>query len=248
MSAPYYDQDQHTIRRWKEWTRSVPGFSGMMYTTWRSQYTHLEYFSEYAWNHAPYIYHEPPRSLASGFKLPLRMEVRGDTADSGWALVRTMLWYRLDPSHDFLSIDIDARPGRQDSIAVQLPVGSQWVQWYITADDNRGWRTRVPFGDSVSYHIGSIPVSTASQHLSILGIFPLPTRGTAIIHWNAPAAGIAEFTITDILGRSLLAMRRVTQTQGVQSTSMDLSTLPTGVYMLSISASGETVSRIFVRS
>jgi hypothetical protein len=38
ISAPFYDSDEQQIRRWKEWTRGVANFHGMMYTTWSKKY------------------------------------------------------------------------------------------------------------------------------------------------------------------------------------------------------------------
>ncbi|PLX32415.1 MAG: hypothetical protein C0600_02660, partial [Ignavibacteria bacterium] len=66
LSAPYYDRDEHQIRRWKEWTRETPDFHGMMYTTWQRGYDHLEPFGDYAWTHAPHIYHTPAWGLNPG--------------------------------------------------------------------------------------------------------------------------------------------------------------------------------------
>ena len=44
--AGYYDGDPEQAQMWLDAARSVPGYEGIMYTTWRNQYRDLERFSQ----------------------------------------------------------------------------------------------------------------------------------------------------------------------------------------------------------
>jgi hypothetical protein len=44
LIAGYYDNDAHTVE-WLESARKVPGIAGIMYTTWRSDYSNIEKFA-----------------------------------------------------------------------------------------------------------------------------------------------------------------------------------------------------------
>ncbi len=105
ISAPYYDNDENQIRQWKQWTRDVKDFRGMLYTTWQRRFDHLEPFAEYSWNHAPYIYHSPPFGSVPDDGVRLDIMINGDKWDEGWEPEGAMLLYRIDPDMQFTVID-----------------------------------------------------------------------------------------------------------------------------------------------
>jgi hypothetical protein len=251
ISAPYYDTDPNNIRVWKEWTRGAPGFEGMMYTTWKSEYRDLEPFAEYAWNHAPYIYHTPATALQRDGSLRVRYRAEGDRADSAWQLAAVLLWYRTSPGAPFSSRSLTARTGALDSTDVPLPPASAWVQWYLTAIDNRGWITKVPFGDSSVYEAGDISTGMSAigepAFLAVHGLYPdpLPVHGECMLDWSATKYSVARLSVTDLLGRVRYASIIKTGSSGVQHTRLALPELPAGIYVLRLASDRGSASRTF---
>lgn len=49
LLAGYYDGDVDETRRWLEGSTGVPGVDGVMYTTWRGDYSKLEAFAQAVW-------------------------------------------------------------------------------------------------------------------------------------------------------------------------------------------------------
>jgi len=47
--AGYYDRDLRDERRWVESVRDLPGVEGVMFTTWKRDFTNLEKFALFAW-------------------------------------------------------------------------------------------------------------------------------------------------------------------------------------------------------
>jgi hypothetical protein len=155
MSAPFYDTDQNNIRIRKEQTRATKNFLGMMYTTWGANYNYVQQFAEYAWNHAPYIFHQPlptDKPIADGVSLNLL--IYGDWMDAGWKLSEVNCYFRLSPKDSFssLPINISKLPDCKVDIILQDSVYT-YFEYFITAEDNRGWITKIPFGEKSSFVI-----------------------------------------------------------------------------------------------
>jgi hypothetical protein len=49
--AGYYDGQPDRIREWLAAGRDLNGIRGVMYTTWRGDFSQLEAFAEHAWGH-----------------------------------------------------------------------------------------------------------------------------------------------------------------------------------------------------
>lgn len=47
--AGFYDSPVENIKKWKQTAAGVPGVEGVMYTTWRGDYSQLEAFAKVAW-------------------------------------------------------------------------------------------------------------------------------------------------------------------------------------------------------
>ncbi|MDH7514274.1 MAG: glycoside hydrolase family 20 zincin-like fold domain-containing protein [Bacteroidota bacterium] len=235
ISAPYYDQDENNIRRWKEWTRETPAFRGMMYTTWQAKYDHLEAFGDYAWNHAPYIEHFPPWVLPSDGRLDLLIRITGDRWDTGWTAVSSQIHYRTSPGESFTPQSFTPTPGSEQTVTVRLAPATPWLQWYITALDNRGWSTRVPFGDTVYYELGALPSgktdTPAPTGLVFYGAYPQPAVGDdhVMLDFMAPSGSAVELSIFDILGKVMHHSVHIA-TGALQETRIDCSRWPHGCY------------------
>ncbi|MCX6155539.1 MAG: T9SS type A sorting domain-containing protein [Candidatus Kapabacteria bacterium] len=143
IAAVYYDADENQIRQWKQWTKNVPGFKGMIYTTWTNNYSKMEPFSEYAWNHAPYIYHEPKKVPLTD-KYNFDVKVKGDNWDKGWSLVETKVFYRVDPSAYYVSEIIPALADLLKNYTIDFHAPIKYLEYYLQATDNRGNITTIP--------------------------------------------------------------------------------------------------------
>ncbi len=254
ISAPFYDSDEQQIRRWKEWTRGVANFRGMMYTTWSKNYDYLEAFGDYAWNHAPYIYHFPPSSLRAGEDMYFSLRVEGDKWDPAWQLESVAIQYRTDPTHRFTVHEVALTPGTDEMLPLPIPAGTRWIQWYVTATDNRGWTTRVPLGDSVYYELGDLVTALESLpaasglHLSASPNPVLP-GGSVLLQWAAPEHQQAKLRLRDLLGREHALYDLGRAGTRMESRRITLPPLAPGVYLLELLTSDEsTVTRIVVNS
>ena len=239
ISAPFYDQDEQQILKWKEWTRDVPNFHGMMYTTWSRNYNYLEAFGDYAWNHAPYIYHYPPSVLRAGEDLYFSLRVEGDRWDPDWQLQNMSIQYRTHPGDAFTLHPVQLQPGVDDMLPVLMPPDAKWLQWYVTATDNRGWTTRVPLGDTVFYELGSIATALEQPPAPtdlFISAAPNPARsGSRVrVSWSAPVHSGASLLMYDILGRVRANLDLGMANGHLESTMFDLQALSPGLYMLEL--------------
>lgn len=248
ISAPYYDRDEQQIRQWKEWTRDVPDFHGMMYTTWARKYDHLEAFGEYAWNHAPYIHHTPPYAIQAGTDMNFIVIIRGDAMDQAWSLTDARFHYRTQPGDAFTKHAFTVVPGEFSDVPVPIPAGATWLQWYVTATDNRGWTSRVPLGDTVYYELGDVTTAVegvAGPSSSVLTVYPQPAvYGTPLyVTWQEPGAASAVLRLYDLLGREVFAQALQSAGSGVTTSVVRLPDGLRGVYLARL---GTSVRRIAI--
>ncbi|MBN1449346.1 MAG: carbohydrate binding domain-containing protein [Bacteroidetes bacterium] len=251
ISAPYYDSDERQIRRWREWTRGVPDFHGMMYTTWQRKYDHLEPFGDYAWTHAPNIYHTPPWGLRPGEQLLFRTMITGDRWDPDWKLTEAAIHWRTQPGDPFKESAFSATPGLLEETWFPVPAEATWLQWYVTASDSRGWTTRVPFADTVYYELGDFTtaLSSASAPAGMhLALYPQPLRrdGTLTLEWSVPSGGGATFTMVDMLGRTVYTRELPSSAAGPNTTRFTMPDLADGMYVAILRGMSGVIARTAV--
>jgi hypothetical protein len=150
ITAPFYDQDQNAIRVSKETSQGIKGFKGMMYTTWASNFNYLEHHGWYSWNHAPFIYHQPPNTSDNPRSMTLEFTIKGDKWDSGWKLDSAFVYYRFSNNGAFTKAPVYESNG-SFRFHFEMTGMETFLQYYIEAVDNRKWKTKVPFGDSKYY-------------------------------------------------------------------------------------------------
>jgi hypothetical protein len=237
ISAPYYDSDEQQIRRWKEWTRDTPNFRGMMYTTWAQRYNHLEPFGDYAWNHAPYIYHTPPYEIQAGQDMNFIVIIRGDPWDAAWSLTDARIHFRTQPGDAFAEHAFTVELGQITDVPVPIPAGATWLQWYVTASDNRGWTTRIPFADTLFYELGDLQtvaddVPIASP--SLLQFYPQPVTAAAplYVQWHVPGAADATLRVYDVLGREVHAQTLHASSTGLTTSMVNLPAALHGTFIV----------------
>ena len=69
-----------------------------------------------------------------------------------------------------------------------------------------------------------------------LAVAPNPSRGDATVRWALDAPGEAEVALYDVLGRRVALLAAGTQPAGPQAAALDTSALPSGVYVLRLTA------------
>ncbi|MDQ1266197.1 MAG: C-terminal target protein, partial [Bacteroidota bacterium] len=248
ISAPFYDTDQIHIRRWKEWMQNHGNIEGMIYTTWSKNYNYLEQFAEYSWNHAPYIYHYPLFGISPNIDLSIMVKITGDKWDAGWALKNAQLHYRTAQGI-FNIIEFYPPLGFDTTITLSLSKDNKWLEYYITASDNRGWESRIPFGDSIYYQLGEVPVSVddaTATNMNIISVTPNPAvSGILNIKWTG-FEGANSIEIIDILGRNLRSKNIYHKSAGILSETMDLNGLQAGLYFIIIKNGNDASAKQFV--
>jgi hypothetical protein len=224
MSAPFYDQDENNIRIWKEWTKNTTNFLGMMYTTWANNYRYMMHFSQYAWNHAPYIYHNPPTVFSSNLKLGLK--VNGDVWDTSWSLQSMKLYYKTPSDNDFIAVPLTVTIGKDTTITMELPANAKAVQYYFEAIDNHSWNTKIPFGGSQYFKLGDWGTGVDESNAEKMTITPNPAGEYIEIKLTGSELATSEMIrIYNVLG-DLVAE----QVAKGSKTRIDISYFPKGLY------------------
>ncbi|TAL67324.1 MAG: T9SS type A sorting domain-containing protein [Bacteroidetes bacterium] len=244
ISAPYYDAGINNIRIWKEWTQKTKYFKGMMYTTWRSDYSNLKGFSEYCWNHAPYIYHYPLYSVKPQGNLYFECRIYGDVYDSGWQLTSAYLHY-IDGTGKEDSISYELKINSDVSVSLNLSDSNKYLKYYFTATDNHGWRTRIPYGEDKYYILGVLPTSVINENIiGDIELYPNPIidNSTLKIEWNNDII-FDNISIKDIFGREVITIDNINSNEK----SINVSELSSGTYYLIISNKYYTKAVKFVK-
>jgi hypothetical protein len=240
ISAPYYDAGISHIRRWKQWTQKTPDFLGMMYTTWAADYSNLKAFSEYCWNHAPYINHYPPYDVLPHGILNLNVVIRGDSWDNTWKLDKATIHYIMDGNKED-SITFNPEPGIVKTIPLNLPDNNKSLKYYITASDTNGWVSRVPFGDDKYYILGSSPTSVGFENildLAKLIIEPNPAISQSEVNviWESSGAESVKIALEDLFGRIIENRQFYSNGSGEQKFRLNITQLPAGTYLVTITS------------
>ena len=244
ISAPYYDAGIDNIRIWKEWTQNTKYFKGMMYTTWAADYSNLKGFSEYCWNHAPYIYHYPMYSIKPQGKLDFTCRIYGDKYDTGWQLTSAYLHY-IDDTGKEDSLNYELSVDKDISVSVDLPDSNKYLKYYFTATDNRGWRTRIPYGNDKYYILGELPTSVVDNYfINDINIYPNPVIDNSSINIALGSEiNFAQILIKDIFGREIIRIDNV----NANEKAIDVSALSSGTYYAIISNKFYTKAIKFVK-
>ncbi len=249
ISAPYYDAGVDHIRKWKEWTKNAKYFKGMMYTTWQRDYSNLKGFSEYAWNHAPYIYHYPMYSIKPQGNLIFGCRIYGDEYDTGWQLNSAYLHF-IDDTEKEDSISYALTPEVDLTASVNLPDSNKYLKYYFTATDNRGWTTRIPYGEDKYYILGELPTSVIEKDVNIIKdvvLYPNPVIESSALNikWETRNENDNNLSVKDIFGREVLKLENINT--NTHSLNIDVSLLSSGTYYVIISNKYYTKAVKFVK-
>ncbi len=101
-------------------------------------------------------------------------------------------------------------------------------------------------GETTNFGTIALTRDEVSTSLVIESISPIPTSDALFVALNAPQAENASLNVYDVSGR-LIAQQSVALTAGTQNISLDVSTYPAGIYMLSLQTTEATISSKFVK-
>jgi hypothetical protein len=128
--------------------------------------------------------------------------------------------------------------------AVEITFGETGVDEQVTAEVSDGvysarhdWRFHVASSEAVGD-----PAAIVASPLLLLS-YPNPFNATTRITYHLPRAGTVELTVYDITGRNIATLLRGRQPAGDGAVSWNAPELPSGTYILRLSASGQ--SRVF---
>jgi hypothetical protein len=226
ISAPFYDTDQNNIRIWKERTKDVLNFNGMMYTTWSSNYNYVRHFAEYGWNHAPYITHTPLFGILPQKTLSFYVTIKGDDMESGWKLNSAKLYYRLNNNDVFSSEDLIVN---ENTIELNIAEENPYLEYYIEAIDNHGWKKRSPLQENTYYKLGT-PTSVEGSNYEILQFNSIIINNILEIKLkdNLPN----HIILIDLLGRDISDLVKIRNSS--DKIFIDISNLKSGFYLVRI--------------
>lgn len=236
IGAPFYDMDESHIRNYKERAQGTENFIGMLYTTWTSNYNFLTHFAEYTWNHPPYIWHYPSWDIEPSGDILLPIKVTGDKWDSGWKIEEFKIYYRTNISSNFVNKRIFLNSNIDTLIILKLPDKNEFLQYYFTARDNRGWLTKIPFGENYYFELGKNNTSVESNSDINVIIAPNPTEGLVKVKFLNQFYSSIKLKILNSLCETL----QIIEDNNVSELSIDFSNYASGIYYIIIIQDSKT--------
>lgn len=250
ISTPFYDTDQNHIRKSKESSIGINNFQGMMYTTWASNYKYVPQFGYYAWSHAPFIYHQPVYGISPDGDINMSINIQDDMWDSGWFLSEARVYYRTNTSDEFKFITLDIPHEGQADFKLTLPKDNEYLEYYITAADNRGWLSKVPYGANNYYKLGNIINNVANdkntENALNLNSLTLKEENLQVDVYSNIQSDIT-FNIYNIIGNIQVSNRIEQLTSGSNQLNIDVSQLIPGTYILSINSKQQIIRKLFIK-
>ncbi|MFC6223472.1 T9SS type A sorting domain-containing protein [Hymenobacter artigasi] len=97
-------------------------------------------------------------------------------------------------------------------------------------------RYTVRFNDQSGAYSFSIVTATQSASAAILkmAVSPNPASGTASVSYELPATATAAITVQNLMGQSVRQFSAVRQNAGLQSQSLPLQNLASGIYLVKL--------------
>jgi hypothetical protein len=224
MPAPYYDAGNTVnMRKWRLALEAIGGATGMMYTTWIADYSHLRPFGYYTWSAGPYMMHKP--LMIGAMDQPpfdVSAEILSDPFDAADSIVSATVYYATT-GYD-LSSQQAMQHGSGDNWSAKLV--QKPSAYKIIAMNLQGITRETP-----TYILADVTGDVASEE----------TIDRSLIYPN-PA--------TDRISASSGIIRKITSITGVSmmvgATSFDVSSLSPGVYHVEIEREGELMTEKLV--
>ncbi|MBL0174582.1 MAG: hypothetical protein IPP94_04820 [Ignavibacteria bacterium] len=254
IASPYYDVgNTSSIRAWRRAMNGVPGVLGAMYTTWQNDYRFQTAFADYFWTGGPAIDHTPLDS-AAGNADPVRFDARFSTDRYNASdAVASAFVDVLDDAGTVLASSAMLPAG--DAFSVSLsPAQITGNRYRIRGINSYGIETAGPSYD-IRTGITGVDTRAAAPGLILGQNYPNPASGGTAIPYHLPAHGSEAdskgggdtrivLQVFDLFGRLVATPRVGEPMEGWNSVVLDTSTLPAGVYVYRLRASGRTLSRI----
>jgi aminopeptidase N len=123
---------------------------------------------------------------------------------------------------------------RRATDVFEIDVASQPRQVVLDPDQ---WILRAP--------LDTVAVTRTPQRVTVLGFGPNPTSGSIELQYSG-GAGATGFRVYDVAGREVMRQSLAASGPGVRVTTIDTSSLASGVYFLRIESAVDRVTRRFV--
>ncbi len=228
ISAPYYDSDENHIRIWKNNTKNTTDFQGMVYTTWQKNYSHIQHFAEYAWNHAPYITHQPIKYVSnSSNNLVFNCTIEGDKYYQNWELDKVGLYYKTKQTDSFTRMQPSNVSNNDFEFNLDISEKTDYFSYYIDASDKDGWITKVPFGENQTYEYFLNPDNVSEN--KIHNDFQLSNLVNSLIMKNS-SENDCSVNICDLSGKPVYSIKLISG----QEISVPVSIFKDAVYVIKI--------------
>jgi hypothetical protein len=93
----------------------------------------------------------------------------------------------------------------------------------------------------------TVGLNEESTEINGVSLYPNPTSTETTINFYLETKGDVNITLSDLTGKSVGAIELANLTIGVNSTNIDCSSLNSGVYYVTISTNGSSVTKKFVK-
>ncbi len=245
LTSPYYDdRSTNNIRHWRIAQEGIPNVTGMMYTTWQTDYSQLTPFAYYAWGAGPAIFFEPPDSSVLDKKeFTLNAKVFSDFYDPTDKIISVKANIRFwnNQGQSAKTLDFSNSSGADFSCNISIPDSTYSMDFNIQAVNSQGLQRKSP-----TYTI-------RKKSLNGVWDFPLKDNNSDFIISPNPAEDFIEISVrsrhaltnTDIrifnvFGKTVSTSVCSADTSASGGQRIDVSCLPSGVYFVKL---GEKVGK-----
>lgn len=242
ITSPYYDvRSTSNMRAWRLAMEGTDQMLGMMYTTWSQDYTYLKPFAYYAWGAGPYVIHTPldttvlPSTPGSEGSVCFSMRVVGDPYDPTDSItdVKVFLTHMTGGGTPVVGTIHLKRDSGDVFTGCADRIPWKGFRYVITATNAQGLQRVLPEYDVTRMGFLGVEEERTMTSALALRIEPNPAANSTTIAFTLPQSGAWSLRMIDLLGNTVMT-RTAVASQGRRHETLDLSTLPSGLYRCEI--------------
>ena len=161
---------------------------------------------------------------------------------------KATLYWKKNNLENLNSIEMIEKDGKfyAEISATEFPNQNDTIHYHIKAETNNGKTAYHPisapegnFTAFVDYFMSVEELSDNANSFDIIGIYPNPVSSNAEIRFEVINAGNVELNIINSIGDNVANISNEYLNQGTYSSSIDVSELPSGIYVIVLKSNNQ---------
>jgi hypothetical protein len=168
----------------------------------------------------------------------------GDSWDKGWLLSESNLYFRTNLIDEFTQVNFETALEQITEVKFSVPDSTEFFQYYFEAKDNRGWTTKIPFGDKKYFELDDRPLIVTDHNIINFKIYPNPVKAGDNITLNNDiiSSEIQVISIFDVLGKNIPVIQNINDEKNQISTV----NLNPGFYIIILKTKDRSIVNKFI--